>query len=48
MEELTREGKDARIYVHPGHDDQHVREQHHKLREAGLMPEETLGIHMAA
>jgi len=48
MEELTREGKDARIYVGPGHGDEHVREQRRKLREAGLMPEETLGIHMAA
>jgi creatinine amidohydrolase len=48
MEELTREDKDARIYIHPGHSDPSIRERHRELRESGVMPDEHFGIHAAA
>jgi creatinine amidohydrolase/Fe(II)-dependent formamide hydrolase-like protein len=49
LEELTREGKDAKVYVHPGHDDEYIREEHRKLRESGLMKDEKqMAIHASA
>jgi creatinine amidohydrolase len=48
VEELTREGKEAKLYAYAGWDDTYFQTEYRKLREAGLWPEETLGIHAAA
>jgi creatinine amidohydrolase len=48
VEELTREGKRARIYAYAGWEDTYFQTEMRKLREAGLYPDETMGIHAAA
>jgi creatinine amidohydrolase/Fe(II)-dependent formamide hydrolase-like protein len=48
MEEIAREGKDARIYLHTGHSDPYIRERHRELSESGVLPDEHFGIHAAA
>ena len=48
VEELTREGKGARIYVHSCWEDAYFQAEWRKLGEQGLLPDETMGIHAAA
>jgi creatinine amidohydrolase len=48
VEELTREGKEARIYVHSCWEEAYFQGEWRKLGEQGLLPEETMGIHAAA
>ena len=49
LEEFTREAKDVKIYVHPGHGDPYIRDEHRKAREAGLMKDEKqMAIHASA
>lgn len=48
VEELTREGKEARIYSYDGWEDAYFQAEYRRLREAGQWPEETMGIHAAA
>jgi creatinine amidohydrolase len=45
MEEMTREGKDARIYLHPGHRDSYVDQRERELSDSGLMPDQPFAIH---
>jgi creatinine amidohydrolase len=47
MEELAREGRDARIYLHPQHHDEYIREGDAKLW-SGPFKDEVMGIHAAA
>ena len=48
MEELTRAGREARLYVYPGWDDSYFQSELTRLRKAGVVPDEHLGIHAAA
>jgi len=48
VEELTREGKGARIYAYAGWTDSYFQAEWRKLGEQGLLPDETMGIHAAA
>ena len=47
-EELTRQGKEAKLYAYAGWNDAYFQAEYRKLREAGLWPDETMGIHAAA
>jgi creatinine amidohydrolase len=48
MEELTREGRDARLYLYDGWNDACFQEGLRKLRAEGMLPDEQLAIHAAA
>jgi creatinine amidohydrolase len=48
VEELTREGKGARIYAYAGWTDSYFQAEWRKLGEQGLLPDEIMGIHAAA
>ncbi len=45
--ELTREGREARIYAYSGWNDPYFQAEWNRLREEGLLPEEIMGIHAA-
>jgi len=47
-EELTREGKEAKLYAYAGWEDEYFQRELAKLRQDGLWPEEVMGIHAAA
>ncbi len=49
MEELTRERRDAKVYIHLGWEERNFQEELAKIRASGLWPEgEQLGIHAAS
>ncbi len=46
MEEEALQGREVRIYLHPGHADGHVRSETQRLRDEGVIPVEgQMGIH---
>jgi creatinine amidohydrolase len=47
-EELTRASREVRLYVYPGWSDSYFQSELTRLREAGMVPEEPLGVHAAA
>lgn len=47
-EELTRANREVRFYLQPGWNDSYFQSELTRLREAGILPDEHMGVHAAA